>query len=315
MKSVLTTLVCLVAVASKQLLDLPPRYMWGWEPKVSGYCGSASVQTAAIYHGNWLTEDAIRGTSGGRDGKHELLIAYPKDTDVPGTAISSACIALKLNCTMWNYNREHNPQHTAFLNEFVKGHVDAGHPVIMGLYWGVESDSDFDHIVPLVGYESASRVENVTAVYFNDLHGNASIRAEVADFVSTRAACNAKARFGPGSFCLPRKVDYGIAVSGNADAEGALLPVRLAMDAWSEPDYSREDAQQEPPVLLSATVTVAQLERGVRYALLRFDGAAAVPDRRFLAAPSPRRRSLRPAGQRGRRASASCPTLPRSIAA
>lgn len=57
-----------------RLLDLPPRYMWGWGPGLSGYCGSVSLQTAAIYHGNWLTEDAIRGTSGAHDARHELLI-------------------------------------------------------------------------------------------------------------------------------------------------------------------------------------------------------------------------------------------------
>ena len=50
------------------MLDMPPRLMWGWEPKVSGYCGSASVQADGVYYGNWLTEDAIRGTSGGERG-------------------------------------------------------------------------------------------------------------------------------------------------------------------------------------------------------------------------------------------------------
>ena len=208
---------------------------------------------------------------------------YPKDEDVPGTALSSACQALKLSCTMWNYNKEPAPQHTTFLS-WTQGHLDAGCPVIAGLYWGVESDEDYDHIVPIVGYEEDSKAA-VSAVYFNDLHSNFSIRAPVSDFVSTRRECNSPARFGPDSFCLPRDYDYGLAVTGNEDTHGALLPVRLAMDSWTEPDYSREDGRHEVPVPLHATVTVSNLTAGNRYALLRFDNAAEVPAAEFLKAP------------------------------
>ena len=53
------------------MLDIPPRYMWGWSPPgpptASGYCGSASVQSTALYFGNWITQMAVRDTSGGHD--------------------------------------------------------------------------------------------------------------------------------------------------------------------------------------------------------------------------------------------------------
>lgn len=270
------------STVSPQLLDLPPRYMWGWEPKVSGYCGSVSTQTASIFYGNWLTEDAIRGTSGGHDAKHELLILYPEDASTKGTAISSACKALMLNCTMWNYKREPSPQHTRFLS-WTKEQIDQGHPVIIGLYWGVESDKDYDHIVPMVGYEADDGV--VSAVYFNDLHTNGTTRADVSSFVTTRKQCNEDKRFGPGAFCLPRKYDYGIAVNGNLDTEGVLLPVRLEMDSWTEPDYSKEDEQEQVPVMLSASVTASGLTLGTRYAMLRFDDPKSVPAQGFLNAP------------------------------
>ena len=97
------------------MLDVPPRYMWGWEPKVSGYCGSASVQAAGGYWGNWLTEDAIRGTSGGHNGKHELLIGYDKDLAVKRASVYDACEALAMNCTMWDYAKAPSPQSEAFL--------------------------------------------------------------------------------------------------------------------------------------------------------------------------------------------------------
>ena len=60
----------------------------------------------------------------------------------------------------------------------------SGAPVVAGLFWGVETTSDYDHIVPLVGYEAGAK--GVTAIYFNDLHTNVSLRAEVSSFVTTR---------------------------------------------------------------------------------------------------------------------------------
>ena len=60
------------ASARAGTLDLPPRHMWGWSPPggrapatASGYCGSMSLQTVGLYYGNWLSQDAVRGMSGG----------------------------------------------------------------------------------------------------------------------------------------------------------------------------------------------------------------------------------------------------------
>ena len=128
--------------------------MWGWTPAyASGYCGSVSLQTAAIYYGNYLTEDAVRGTSGGHDGNHSLVIVYRKDLDCRHGAsyadcqypMSATCRKLKLNCSMYNYDREKAPQHESFLR-WAKGHIDDAVPVIMGLYWASESDPDYDHM-------------------------------------------------------------------------------------------------------------------------------------------------------------------------
>ena len=78
-------------------------------------------------------------------------------------------------------------------------------------------------------------------------------------WVATRRRCDSSDRFGPRSFCLPRNVDYGVSVEGNHDPEGVLLPVRLAMDTWIEPDYSEEDARGQAPAILSATATASAL--------------------------------------------------------
>ena len=310
------------------VLDLPARRMWGWSPPggrapatASGYCGSMSLQTAAIYYGSWLSQDAIRGTSGGHNGKHSLLIGGRGRK-----AETSACAALKLNCSAWDFDAAPNPQSARFL-QWASAAIDAGQPVIMGLYWAEESDPDYDHIVPMVGYSE-------DAVYFNDLHSNTTTRAELPGFVSNRKHCTGSpdsscwaalaADCGAGRskscavcagrlqhalraagcsaadidafcrgdgrsavfswrFCLPKSVDYGVIVRGNSDAErGGMLPLRLQMASNWEPDYSKEDRLDEAPAVLNATLTASGLGRGGRYALLRYDDPASIPSSDLL---------------------------------
>ena len=218
-----------VSDAAKQLqldhtLPLPPRFMWGWGPGLSGYCGSVSLQTSALFYGNWLTEDYIRGTSGGHTGDHQMYVSYPEDLPIPQTALIEACYKVKLNCSMWNYHKAPEPQHEAFLRWAADG-IDNNFPVILGLFWSAEATphSDYDHIVPMVGYApSSDSVSGVDAVFFNDLHANTTTRTQVKDFVKTRSECNNTERFGPESFCLPDFVNYGLQVRGNLQEQ----PVR-----------------------------------------------------------------------------------------
>merc|ERR1712216_442456 len=107
-----------------------------------------------------------------------------------------------------------------------------GEPVITGLYWGVESKLGYDHIVPLVGFDDE-------AAYFNDLHSPTTTREKLSSFVKSRKHCHRRSMYGNNSFCLPYEVDYGISTSGNQDSKGSLLPVKLALSSWTEPDYSR----------------------------------------------------------------------------
>ena len=37
------------------LLDVPPRYMWGWGKGLRGYCGETSYQSFGIFYGNWVS--------------------------------------------------------------------------------------------------------------------------------------------------------------------------------------------------------------------------------------------------------------------
>lgn len=251
---------------SPELLDLPPRYMWGWGPGTSGYCGSASVQTAGIFYGNWLTSDYVRGTSGGHDAQHQLQLTLSGDT-----SIVHACKRLKLNCTAWDYDKAASPQYKAFI-QWTKASIHAGWPVIIGVFWSGDSDPDYDHIVPMVGYDD-------TAIYMNDLKQNISLRYGEADFVQLRRGC--KGKHSP-EWCLPKSVNYGVQVHGNVDMEGVLLPIRMKVSSWKEPDYSKEDGMHEKPTEVSADLTISGLTLGGSYALLRYEDPDLVPDCDFL---------------------------------
>jgi hypothetical protein len=221
------------------LLDVPPRYMWGWGPGVSGYCGSMTIQTTLLYFGSYASQDRVRGQTGGRSGAHEIVLGR-----------SGCCSAidimpqLGLNVTQWPYRTEPQPQHLAFLR-WMKAGVALGEPTAFGVYMKTEDNPGFDHIVPLVGFAGDPAHERLV---FNDLHANQSMHAPIATFVASRAACRAalpwSERF---AYCLPRDVNFGVRVRGNLDAQGALLPARLLMDEWSEPDYSAEDGKGERP--------------------------------------------------------------------
>ena len=92
------------------MLDIPPRYMWGWGHGVSGYCGSMTIQSTAIYYGSYISQDRIRGATGGHSGAHEIILGR-------GGCCAAVDIMPKfrLNVTQWDYETKPRPQHEAFL--------------------------------------------------------------------------------------------------------------------------------------------------------------------------------------------------------
>ena len=85
-------------------LNLPARRQWGAEdPGVSGFCGSASLQTAALKFGNWYSQEMIRRTSGGVGSSNQLLLGDP---NCASCAMKHAARALLLDTESWGYDRE-----------------------------------------------------------------------------------------------------------------------------------------------------------------------------------------------------------------
>merc|ERR1719319_807518 len=149
--------------AKPTLLDLPARYMWGWGPGTSGFCGSMSIQTSALYYGNWITQAAVRGVTGGTDASHEILL-YGQDETGECCGALKACHLLGLNATAFDTDGANTPQHKAYL-DWARAAINNGNPVVITVYMNGFKDTDYDHIVPMVGFDEG-------AIFFNDLHYN-----------------------------------------------------------------------------------------------------------------------------------------------
>eukprot|EP01063_Lacrimia_lanifica_P002419 TRINITY_DN11279_c0_g1_i1.p1 TRINITY_DN11279_c0_g1~~TRINITY_DN11279_c0_g1_i1.p1 ORF type:complete len:205 (+),score=49.63 TRINITY_DN11279_c0_g1_i1:224-838(+) len=165
--------------------------------------------------------------------------------------------------------------------------IDRGLPVVFGIFMSVESSPHYDHIVPLVGYERGDA--GATALFFNDLYFNETLTTPRVlgggGFARRRGACHGAAEHGGvAAYCLPVETNYGYRAGGNHDPYGELLPVRLALAAHAEPDYSKEDAKHRRPQRLTGVLTATGLAPSARYALLEYTSRAALPaDGGFLA--------------------------------
>ena len=260
------------AIAGSVLLpNLSPRRQWD---NAQGYCGETSIQTSALYVGAWLSQAVVRAAGGGS----EILVCNePKDCNVAG-ALDKLGLAFELFAD----NALPTPQPAAFI-ALVKAHLDAGRPAIQCIYVNGGSDSDYDHIVPIVGYEDSSgdasaqsQRRNASAqgqrLTFFDLEESTPekciFNVDFDSFINTRAGCNR----GSAEYCLPSKRDFAVSVTGPADPNGELargVQVRVLVARWDEPNVSAK--KPEPPATMFANVSLSGLTSGAQYSLLRYN--------------------------------------------
>jgi len=246
------------------LLDIRPREMWGWFDNVDGYCGECSFQSVLLYYGNYVSQEEVRYA----DGNKELLVAVNDET---------AAKALRLDYEEWDYNQR-TPQSSAYLS-WVKKNIDEGIPIISGWYIRERTgtgDSDYDHIMPIVGYEISGSA--VTGIYHNDLYLNSHTYTAYSELFATRKECTqSSSPKRPYDYCLPTDVDYGLAVFGNADPNGETYHTKLNIGNWNEPDWGEEDNIHDRPITMQVSATIYGLTPGQKYTILRFDDAKAIP--------------------------------------
>ena len=200
-----------------KILNIPPRYMWGWGSGLAGYCGETSVQSALLYFGNYVSQEHIF-----KAGNGEFLIGV-NDAVVINT--------MGLNYVQWSTNTQSQPQAVGFAN-WIKTQIDSGAPVIAGFYDDALTDSDYDHIMPIIGYQYASNA--VAGLYYNTLQFN-EVQLTTAPFSSTRNNF-LNGNGNPARYRIPQNKDYGVSVTGN---KYSGLRAQFFKDTWDEPDWGR----------------------------------------------------------------------------
>ena len=271
------------------VLNLPPRFMWGWGPGLHGYCGSCSTQTSALFFGSWISQEFVRYAGGNA----EILI---------GVNLASALASLGFAWERFG-DKSDDTDVDSFLS-WSATHLRVGHPVISGWYERLPpgaGDDDYDHIVPLVGLKQNSSGD-VSEVFFNDLWENET-RTKHTPLSSSRKhwrlPANSTTAAQPYEYSLPSDPCFGVAVLGRLPLEATYYPLRypdrlqgypvirdpvtngtqddkrlvlLVASQWSEPDYGSEDGVNAQPTPISFQVAIFNLTIGRMYLLVRIDG-------------------------------------------
>jgi len=239
------------------LLDIPPRLQWD---NANGYCGETSMQMIALYYGNYISQSVCRNVAGG-----EWLVS---ENDL------AAIDALSFTYDEWNYNQT-TPQYQKYL-VWIKQHLNNCHPVIITVFIQDMSDPYYDHIIPAIGF-NASTIDSYNdsdQLMFNDCYTSNYFTRTFASIWDTRSMNGNGAAY---EYCIPRNVNYGVAITGIKDNNHVTQPVRLAVDSWSEPNVTKGKS----PIVLNAEITIEELTPGNQYALLRYDNYLTVPSSDF----------------------------------
>src|SRR5262249_22016680 len=194
---------------TSRLLPSPPRQQW---ENADGFCGEMSIQSIALYNGAWISEQVVRTVAGG-----ELLL---------GVNEQRALSALHFDYTEWNSNAP-QPQATNFL-AWMKTQLQQGVPVIYAVYLtDRNNDPDYDHIVPAIGIDAMTFGDYVaTDRLTSNNNFDAQIVTSLGSLSATRQGCGKDLAHGG---CVPRNVDYGVAVSGITDMQHVTLPVTMTV--------------------------------------------------------------------------------------
>lgn len=262
---VIATTVAVSATQTK-LLDIPWRHQWLND---GGYCGETCIQSAALFNGTYISQSLARTYGGG-----EVIVGA--DVDPPYGNASAVYDKLKLTYDRWDYIAGGVWQYQDFLN-WTKAHLNQDHPVLFGVYTKDGNDPDFDHIIPAIGFSATSvstYSNNDTITFYDNFLPNQSYTRTFGSFYDRR---NMRRNGAIYYYCLPKKYDYGDAITGIEDPNDETYPVKLAVDVNDEPNVS----QGASPVNMNATITISELTPGNTYLLLRYNDYTNIPNQNF----------------------------------
>jgi hypothetical protein len=241
-----------------------------------GYCGSWSIQKAAMVKGAWISQAQVRGHAKPGGGN---------DNEILATNIEPALTALKLKFSGFDYKNLPHPQADAY-RQWIKQSLVAGNVVVWMImqpgegypvYPALPNYSYYGHIEPVVGILSDHPLNDTQfydddyIVHFTDADSHPYYRS-MASLPETAERC----QMGEGN-ChsdytgYPNINDqYGFGWSIDAlDDERASLPISLQVDG-NEPEGRS--------VPMYGTLTIEGLRKGGAYKIYRWDSVESAFD-------------------------------------
>jgi len=259
--------------------DIPPRLQWGAN---YGYCGEVSMISAGLYYGQYLSQYDVRDIASpgiAQNSEDSQLLLGKND----GAAAKRLRLAYELKSTSSNSD----------FYAWIKRHVVQGHPVITGIFTNTSNgDTEYDHIVPVVGFGSNYPLKNGyyvdDVIVFSDNYYTPKSATpyyyslEIGSFLANPQTENADIR---DIYSLPDNpiTKYAIAITGVMDTKNETLPVRVSTYVNSEPDMKEGTTARPKSSLLTLTVTVSNLKSGVSYNLYSYSSESEVPIENFNA--------------------------------
>lgn len=239
-------------------LNIPARLQWDND---GGYCGETSIQMIGLYYGNYISQNSCRMIAGG-----EVLIG----NDNGEVALDK----MAFNYEAWDYTKA-APQYQNYL-VWLKKQLYRSHPVIITVFVDGETNTDYDHIIPAIGFSAidTNSFNNMDQLDFHSCYDPAFFTRTFQSIWDTRSMAGNGAT---NTYCIPRDVDYAVAVTGIKDIDHVTKPVQLTINRWDEPNVSIG----ESPATITATIKIDSLIIGESYALLRYNTFSSVPSSHF----------------------------------
>lgn len=199
--------VCLaVAGCNAKVLDVPGRYQYDDN---NGYCGEVTVQQLMLPYGAWIPQEVARSAGGG-----ELLL---------GVNYDAALDSLRIR-----YDEFTGRGYDAFVR-WAKSRLARGQGVVTVAYIRGGPDSDYDHIMPIVGFKGDS-------VYVNTGYSEKPVRRNIGSYSCTRH--NKKDPIEKAG-CVPEDTRWGYALKGPVYASKQSPTVELTVRPSREPGLGR----------------------------------------------------------------------------
>lgn len=242
-----------------------------------GYCGSWSIQRAALARGAWISQQQVRDHTSAAGGN---------DNEILAGNIDEAFRNLKIKAKGWDWKNTPAPQNTktAYF-KWLKEQLVSGNQVVWFIMWDGEKypiyhlqspDGSYGHVEPVIGIQSNHPLTDLTVydddvvVHYNDAGSTTyyktfeSLPGNWSGKVGDPGKCQQRADIhrqciGPYSF--------GWAVEGFLD-EKEGLPLSLNI----EPSRSEPDTRLGlKPNQITGTLTAEGLTAGAEYDIYRWN--------------------------------------------